>query len=336
MAEPQVTIVVVPRERFSCTRESLESIYEHTEIPFKLVYVDGGAPRAIRRYLETQARQEKFQLIRTEHYLSPNRARNLGLRKVTSKYVVFIDNDVVVAPGWLGPLVQCAEETGATIVGPLTCQDKPVHQIVHCAGGKSGISVETDGEKVERHIVETIYKQGRRVAEVGDQFQRQPSGLAEFHCMMVRTEIFERVGPLDEAMLNSKEHVDFCLTVAQAGGMIYFEPASVVTYVPGPPLEWADIPFYMLRWSDGWELASLHRLRDKWDLTEDRYFRSRYRSLGWRRKMSIIRPLSRSLTFGRYRLAERPLVAMDRVLNRCLTICYAWRQARRVQDQAPS
>lgn len=44
MVEPEVTIVVSPRERFSYTRESLESIYEHTKAPFKLVYVDGGSP----------------------------------------------------------------------------------------------------------------------------------------------------------------------------------------------------------------------------------------------------------------------------------------------------
>jgi hypothetical protein len=36
MQKPQVTIVVSPRERFSYTKESLESIYEHTQIPFKL------------------------------------------------------------------------------------------------------------------------------------------------------------------------------------------------------------------------------------------------------------------------------------------------------------
>lgn len=331
MAEPHVTIVVVPRERFGCTRESLESIYEHTNIPFNLVYVDGGSPRDIRRYLEAQAFEKQFHLVRTNCYLSPNRARNLGLRQVSSKYVVFIDNDVVVAPGWLNQLLQCAEEAGATIVAPLICQDKPVHEIAHCAGGESAVVVETNAEKVERHIVEKIYKQGRRIADMRDQLQRQETGLAEFHCVLVKMEIFEQVGLLDEAMMNSKEHVDFCMLVAQAGGTIYFEPASVVTYVPGPPLEWSDIPFYMLRWSDAWELASLHRLRDKWDLTEDRYFRNRYKSVGWRRRMSIIRPLSRRLVFGRNsKRLEDLLVAIDRVLNRCLTTWYAWRQARLV------
>ncbi|HEY9300605.1 MAG TPA: glycosyltransferase family A protein, partial [Phormidium sp.] len=96
MAEPQVTIVVSPRERFSCARESLESIYQFTDTPFKLVYVDGNSPAKEQRYLQEQAQAKGFELIRTDYYLSPNHARNIGLTHVNTKYLVFIDNDVIV------------------------------------------------------------------------------------------------------------------------------------------------------------------------------------------------------------------------------------------------
>jgi hypothetical protein len=75
---PQITIVVVPRERFSYTRQSLESIYEYTSLPFNLVYVDGNSPPEIKAYLEAQSQTKGFSLIRTDYYLFPNRARNLG------------------------------------------------------------------------------------------------------------------------------------------------------------------------------------------------------------------------------------------------------------------
>lgn len=91
-SEPQVTIVVVPRERFQFARESLESLYKNTELPFKLVYVDNNSPAKLRRYLKTQAQAKGFQLIRSDYYLSPNQARNFVLRQVSSKYVVFVDN----------------------------------------------------------------------------------------------------------------------------------------------------------------------------------------------------------------------------------------------------
>ncbi len=338
MIEPQVTIIVVPRERFSLTRESLESIYEHTQIPFRLVYVDGGSPSHIRRYLEAQAREKDFQLIRTDYYLSPNYARNLGLAQVSTKYVVFMDNDVVVAPNWLKHLVQCAEDTGATVVSPLICQGQPLHEEVHCAGGESAVLLENKYGRVRRRLHDKIYKQGRKIASLRDSLQRQETGLAEFHCMMVRTEIFEQIGMLDQAMMNTKEHVDFCVSVATAGGSVYLEPSSLVTYITGQPLQWSDISFYMLRWSDAWGLTSLNRLREKWNLTEDNYYQHWYN--GWseylvgRRKVFIIRPMLLKYAFGRAGgRVENTLVRMEKLLNRYLTTRYAQKHPEVVQQQ---
>ena len=137
MTAPIITLIVVPRERFSYAQKSLDSLYDHTQIPFKLVYVDGKSPRGLRRSLEQQSIEKGFKLIRTEQYLYPNQARNIGLQYADTKYVAFVDNDVIVSPGWLRSLVQCAEETDAAIVGPLMCQHEPVHQEIHFAGGES-------------------------------------------------------------------------------------------------------------------------------------------------------------------------------------------------------
>ena len=109
---PRLTVVIVPRERFSCTQESLESLLENTSIPYNLVYVDGNSPPPICRYLRTQAQTHGFRLLRFDRFLSPNQARNIGLSQVKTPYVVFLDNDVIVSPGWLSSLVDCAEATG--------------------------------------------------------------------------------------------------------------------------------------------------------------------------------------------------------------------------------
>lgn len=333
MIDPLVTIVVVPRERFSCARRSLESIYEHTTLPFKLVYVDGNSPAKVHQYLEHQAQEKGFQLIRTSNYLYPNQARNLGLAQVKTRYVVFVDNDVIVSPGWLEALVRCAEETGAAVVGPLMCQHEPIHEEVHFAGGESHIWVDNRGR---RRLREKMYQQGQKVEQLRPQLKRIQTELAEFHCVLVRTEIFDRVGLLDEQMLNTKEHLDFCMTVAAAGGSVYFEPDSLVTYVPGEPQDWTDLHYYMLRWSNAWTLASLNRLRDKWELAEDGYFQSKYKKLGWRRKMTILVPLNRILTLGvSSRLLNPILMPLDNWLNQILTDRHT-RQAAQTRPQSQS
>src|SRR5574342_637715 len=87
----------------------------------RLVYVDGNAPARIGRRIQRMIRRHGDTLIRTDWYLRPTHARNLGFREVDTRYAVFLDNDVVVTPGWLEALVRCAEETGAAFVSPVIC-----------------------------------------------------------------------------------------------------------------------------------------------------------------------------------------------------------------------
>jgi GT2 family glycosyltransferase len=317
MNQPEVTLVVVPRERFSYTRKSLESIYQYTKYPFDLVYVDGNSPEHIQEYLVNQSLEKDFKLIRTEHYLAPNQARNIGLEYVKTKYVVFVDNDIHVAPGWLKKLVECAEETEATVVSPLVCIGKNLHSKIHLAGGEAHIVLEVKNDKMRRKVHEKHYFVNRLLSEVQDQLKRRECEFAEFHCMLVRRDIFDTIGLLDEQLFSTREHIDFSMSVTNVGGKIYCEPESVTTYVPDTGFEWSDLTYFMLRWSDAWEVASLEHFMEKWDLTKkDKYFKKRYRRLGQHRHQAFLRPLVKQLSFGGYATwLEKMLVAGERKLN---------------------
>ncbi|MEL6384202.1 MAG: glycosyltransferase [Cyanobacteria bacterium J06626_18] len=347
--QPKVTLVVGPRERFSYTRESLESVYQDTDYPFDLVFVDVCSPKKIRDYVIAKSQEKSFKIIHTDRYISPNQARNVGLRYVLSetdsKYVVFIENDVIVQKGWLTKLVKCAEETDAAVVGPLTCIGHPAHQVIHNAGGKSYIQVDTKHGEPRRRIRQSAYLTGTPIAEVLDQMHRTPCDYVEFHCMLARTAIFAKTGLLDEGMMATREHIDFCFMVTEAGGTVYNERESVVTTdtlgidsnkaglmawfgkLELPDFKWYDLPYFMLRWSDAWDLASLHHLRDKWGLTDkDKYFRRRYAGLGSRRHELLIKPFVDQLTFGKgNETLEKLLISLERRLNRYLYQRYTQR-----------
>ena len=324
MNKPEVTLVVVPRERFSYTRESLESIYQYTRYPFSLVYVDGNSPDKTQKYLAQQAEAKQFKLVRTEKYLAPNQARNIGLKYVNTKYVVFVDNDIHVAPGWLEKLVQCAEETAAAVVCPLVCIGKDLHSKIHLAGGEARIVLEVKKDQMRRRVHEKHYFVNRPVAEVKDQLQRRECEFAEFHCLLVRKDIFDRIGLLDEKLLSTREHTDFSMTVISAGEKIYCEPTSLTTYVPDSGFEWSDLTYFMLRWSDAWELASLEHFMQKWDLNKtDKYFKKRYKRLGYRRHLAFLRPLVKQVSFGGYYTwLEKMLISGERKLNQYISDRY--------------
>jgi hypothetical protein len=83
----------------------------------------------------------------------------------------------------------------------------------------------------------------------------------------VRADAFQKVGYLDEKLFSVHEHIDFCLSVKQAGGSVYLEPRSVATYIPSPPYDWSDLPYFMIRWSDEWNAATAEHFCDKWGIS---------------------------------------------------------------------
>ena len=186
-----VTIVIVGREQFSRARLSLQSILQTTPRDCPIIYVDGNSPPEVARELE--AASDRLVLIRKDHYLPCNKARNQALTHVRTKYVVFVDNDVLVWPGWISSLIKCAEETGAWLAGPLYCIGGPESQEVHTAGADAGI-IEEHGR---RRIHELHHHCGKQAAEVRALVGRAPRDELEFHCLLARTEIFDRLGLLD-------------------------------------------------------------------------------------------------------------------------------------------
>jgi len=266
MESPKVTIVVVPRERFSGAKTSLDSIYAHTSIPFNLVYIDGNSPKRVSAYLQKESEQRQFQLVRKDHYLSPNEARNLGLTYVETDYVVYVDNDLIVRDGWLEALIECAEQTGAWIVGPTYLIGKPENETVHLTSGEATF-YEVDGKP---HFKEHHVNSTRKLSDIQDSLTRSPCDFMEFHCLLMNTSRFRQIGELDEKLLTSTEYIDICLRAKEAGGETYHEPASVVTYVPNNHfLIPSDLKFYLWRSSNPANVSSLLHFQQKYGLDEN-------------------------------------------------------------------
>jgi len=224
-AAPLVTVVVLPRERFSLTERSLETLIANTAMPYRLVYVVGDAPDYARDYLVAARATHGFTLIQRPGFLSANAARNIGVDAATTRYVAFVENDVVFAPGWLEALVACAEETGADLVAPLCLIGEPADGLVHSAGGTVRFFDGPHGRELdERHHITNLCLNTQSV-----QLSRQPTDFSDSHCMLFRRSALLRVGPADEEVVSTASHTDLSLAVRLSGGAGYLEPAAVVS-----------------------------------------------------------------------------------------------------------
>ncbi len=311
--ESLATVVVVPRQRFSIVRRTLPTLLACTPPSVPIVYVDGGSPAPIARFIVKAARERPpFRIVRSEQYLAPNEARNLGLLAVGTRYVIFADNDVLVAPRWVEGLVQCAEETGAWVVAPTVCIGEPAFRTIHNVGGIAHFEDRPEGRRfIDHHRFSNTL-----LGSVPAALRREQVEFVENHCVMARTDIFARIGELDEELLSATEHFDFCLRVREGGGTIWFDPASAVNYLPARRLARADLSFYMLRWSDRWNQASLRRFCEKWRLAEDDPFRLGHYYWITDKRMLV---LGRAWRLSRRALGFRRTIWAGRTFERLVT-----------------
>ncbi len=264
MSPTEVTIVVVPREVFSTTQTTLERLLECTEGPYELIVVDGNSPDEVREYLEEAALIYDFTLIRTDVCVTPNQARNLGLKSVRTPYVLFIDNDALVTSGWLEPLLKCAKETEAWAVLPLYFEHTPEQSRLHMVGGTAELGRDESGRhyyREQHHLAHTL------LSELEQPIERQKTGLLEFHTVLFSMEMFGELGPLDEGLMSQAEHADISLLIDQKDHKIVLEPTSRVTYVPPRTLKSSDRELFELRWSEAWAAQTQKRFVEKWNLS---------------------------------------------------------------------
>ena len=311
------TVAIIPRDSFSMTPQVIDRVIESTNGHLNLVVVDSCMPQGIRRSLEQKSRQAGLTLLRTNKYATPNQMRNAVLPHVKTKYVVYVDNDVLVTKGWLEALVKCAEETHAWIVGPLICERLPEATYVHGYDGEMEI---WQPDQASRVYHDFHFNAHVPLEDLRQTLKRKETPVVEFHAMLVAMKAIKTLGTFDEELANMYEYSDMCLRVREAGQLVMLEPTSIVTYLPPMRLSSQDRYFFELRWGEAWTELSKKRLSQKYGVTfnhpEAKCPHNFVRSMRMLGKPWLKRP-RRFLGRDRLRKIERRcLVHIDAVLNR--------------------
>jgi hypothetical protein len=290
--DPRVTIVVTQRERVSVMPETLDNIYDSTDLPVELIYVTGGLTGKWRRWLQAEAQRRGFTHAEAGRHMTPAEARNFGAQRAKTEFVLFVENDVLVQKGALEALLACADETRSDVVAPLTCEGRPVHTIIHHVGPEMQDEAFIDGPEGQRDFKEVYVLQGNTQHEVADKLVRRRTQNCEFHCVLIRRSLFDRIGYFDPDIV-SKEPLDFSWAVMRAGGDIWVEPKAVATFlIPSEtdPVRLCDLPYFLLRWSPEWQRRSHDALKSKWGLSESGFIAKRRKLDRWRLIDHVVKP----------------------------------------------
>lgn len=271
MSLPSVAIVVIQRERYSPTMTCLSRLMSATRYPFHLIYVDGNSPKPTHQYLQRMAKRHiNLKLIRLERHLRVNEARTFALAMLPEvDYVVFLDNDILVEPGWLEQLISCAEKKQADVVTPLVLEGDgqgPAQQI-HIAGLKISLKAKANGRQ-QLCQDQLLHRQPLPQHPL---HRKSVDGI-EAHCFLIRTAILKAI-KFDPLVDEPFSHIDLSLQLKEQKRRVLLEPAAQVTFLNpqlDPSFNPTDLALYRFRWSDRSMRETVQYLERKWNLCPHR------------------------------------------------------------------
>jgi GT2 family glycosyltransferase len=200
---PLVSVVILTFNQLPYTLECIEALLKHTPQSLQIILVDNGSTDGTVSWLQAFAAQDaRVCLILNSENRGFAAGSNQGIEKALGRYVVLLNNDVLVTPEWLTGLLECHTAVpNAGIVGPMT-------------NSASGIQVIETPNYAAAGGIDQFAHQFRSQ----HRFRRVSSRRIVGFCMLFEQTLSASIGLLDESFgTGNYEDDDYCLRSAIAG-----------------------------------------------------------------------------------------------------------------------
>jgi GT2 family glycosyltransferase len=223
-----LSIVVISSSTRDATRKCLDTAFRYPpRMPSEVIVVDIASHDGSVRMVAEEYPQARLRALRGNR--GPAGGCNEGVRLASGRYVLLLDSPACITPGALASTLSFMENNPA--VGVLGCrlEDKD-GTLLPCAGMRpghlnklfalTGLAARFPGSRLfgRAHLSWWDHQSVRKVDWIPGAF------------FLVRIDVFNSIGLLDEEYFPGGEKLDFCRSAAAYGwDVIFFPNAQVVS-----------------------------------------------------------------------------------------------------------
>jgi GT2 family glycosyltransferase len=213
--EPRVSIVTINFNQLQHTLALLKSLRQVTYPNVEVIVVDNCSRENPAPQIEKEFPEVKVIVSFTN--LGFAGGNNLGVNASSGKYILFLNNDTEVDPGFLEPMVGLFESN------PL-------------AGAASSKIIYYNSDNIIQYAGSTCLNPytgrntriGYMEKDKGQHDVLRETDLAHGCAMMVPRKVIDQVGMMPELFFLYYEEIDWCESIKRAGYKIYCVPGSKV------------------------------------------------------------------------------------------------------------
>ncbi len=228
MALPRVSIIIVSWNALPLLQQCLPSVVATDYPDLEIILADNASTDGSAGWV--RAAYPSVQVVQHPANWLFCRGNNAALPHATGQYVMLLNNDVEVPPGWLHPLVRTMErhpEVGAVQPKLLQYDDRSHFEY---AGGAGGYLDRFGYPFTRGRLFFTMEEDHGQYDAPRDIFWATGAAL------MLRRTALDEVGPLDERFEMHMEEIDLCWRLHRAGYRVLAQPASTAYHIGGASL----------------------------------------------------------------------------------------------------
>ena len=226
-----ISICIVTYKARLLLRDCLVSLYENTHLAFEVIVVDNGSDDGVGELLAQEFPQVKFvQNSSNEGYTRPmNQALQLG----QGRYLLQLNPDTLILPQALERLVTFMDHNPKIgICGPKVLNRDMTLQKPCRRGEPTPWAVITYFTGLASLFPNSPLF-GRYLVSYLDENQIHPVDGVSGSCMLIRKELIQQIGYLDELFFAYQEDADICRRARESGWQVYYMPEAQIIHYGG-------------------------------------------------------------------------------------------------------